>query len=97
MLTDLYELTMGQAYFDQGMFEPATFSLFIRKYPANRGYFITAGLEDVLDFLDEFEALDDSVKRIENPNRYTVQIGAALQDLTEQVRKEQHRRQIGPQ
>lgn len=45
---------MGQAYFDQGMFEPAAFSLFIRKYPANRGYFVTAGLEDVLDFLENF-------------------------------------------
>ncbi len=50
LFTDLYELTMAQAYFREGMFEPATFSLFVRSYPPNRGYFVTAGLEDVLDY-----------------------------------------------
>ena len=30
LATDLYELTMAQAYFDQGMDEPASFSLFVR-------------------------------------------------------------------
>ena len=51
LFADLYELTMAQAYFRQKMFAPATFSLFIRGYPANRGYFVSAGLEDVLDYL----------------------------------------------
>ncbi len=54
ILTDLYELTMAQSYFQNGKFEPATFSLFIRAYPNNRGYFVSAGLEDVLNFLQEF-------------------------------------------
>ena len=52
LFTDLYELTMAQAFFSQGMFAPATFSLFIRNYPPNRGYLVSAGLEDVLDYLD---------------------------------------------
>ena len=51
LFADLYELTMAQAYFRQEMFAPATFSLFIREYPPNRGYFVAAGLEDVLGFL----------------------------------------------
>jgi len=34
--TDLYELTMAASYFEQGMFAPATFSLFVRHYPPNR-------------------------------------------------------------
>ena len=54
LLTDLYELTMAQGYFQSSKFEPATFSLFIRSYPPNRGYFVSAGLEDVLNFLSEF-------------------------------------------
>lgn len=62
LLTDLYELTMAQSYVQQGMFAPATFSLFIRRYPPNRGYFVSAGLEEVLRYLEEFhftpEALD---------------------------------------
>lgn len=51
LFADLYELTMAQAFFQQEMFQPATFSLFIRQYPAHRGYFVAAGLEDVLEYL----------------------------------------------
>jgi nicotinate phosphoribosyltransferase len=51
LFTDLYELTMAQAYFSQGMFAPATFSLSIRRYPQSRAYFVAAGLENVLDYL----------------------------------------------
>lgn len=52
LLTDLYELTMAQCYFECGKLEPATFSLFVRSYPPDRGYFVAAGLEDVLRFLE---------------------------------------------
>jgi len=52
MLTDLYEFTMAEVYFQQHMIQPATFSLFIRAYPRNRGYFVSAGLENVLTFLE---------------------------------------------
>ncbi len=51
LFTDLYELTMSQAFFRQGMSGVATFSLFTRTYPPNRAYFVSAGLEDVLDYL----------------------------------------------
>lgn len=51
LFTDLYELTMSQAFFRQGMSATATFSLFTRTYPLNRAYFVSAGLEDVLDYL----------------------------------------------
>jgi nicotinate phosphoribosyltransferase len=62
LLTDLYQLTMAQAYFRAGSMAPATFSLFVRSYPPDRGYLVAAGLEDVLDYLESFafdaEALD---------------------------------------
>ena len=51
LFTDLYELTMAQAFFRQGMSAQATFSLFIRRNPPDRGYLVAAGLEDVLDYL----------------------------------------------
>jgi nicotinate phosphoribosyltransferase len=54
LLTDLYQLTMAQAYFQNRRMKSATFSLFVRAYPANRGYFVSAGLEDVLEFLEGF-------------------------------------------
>ncbi len=61
LFTDLYELTMAQVYFDQGMFAPATFSLFIRNHPPNRGYLVFAGLEDVLDYLEALNFDGDQV------------------------------------
>jgi nicotinate phosphoribosyltransferase len=54
LLTDFYQLTMAQSYFHSHKLEPATFSLFIRSYPVNRGYFVSAGLPDVLAFLEDF-------------------------------------------
>ena len=52
MFTDLYELTMCASYFDNEKFEPATFDLFVRRLPENRGYLLVAGLEQVLQYLE---------------------------------------------
>lgn len=54
LFTDLYELTMAQAYWQSGQTASATFSLFFRKYPPDRAYFVFAGLADVLDYLESF-------------------------------------------
>jgi nicotinate phosphoribosyltransferase len=51
LTTDLYELTMAAAYFENGLRERAIFDLFIRKLPAHRSYLIAAGLEQALDYL----------------------------------------------
>ena len=61
LFTDLYELTMAQAFYQQGMSGPATFSLFVREYPANRGYLVSAGLEDVLDYLESLAFDQDAL------------------------------------
>jgi nicotinate phosphoribosyltransferase len=52
LFTDLYELTMAQAYLAEGMEGPAVFELFFRELPPTRGYFLAAGLEQVLDYLE---------------------------------------------
>ncbi len=52
MFTDLYELTMCASYFDNKKFEQATFDLFIRQLPENRSYFLFAGLDQILLFLE---------------------------------------------
>jgi nicotinate phosphoribosyltransferase len=51
LLTDLYQLTMAQSYFDQQQNGPATFSLFVRKFPPHYGYLVAAGLATVVDYL----------------------------------------------
>jgi len=50
LFTDLYQLTMAASYFDRHIEEHATFSLFVRS-SASRNFFVTAGLEAVLDEL----------------------------------------------
>ncbi|VVM06192.1 nicotinate phosphoribosyltransferase [Methylacidimicrobium tartarophylax] len=52
LLIDLYELTMLQGYFHEGMNETAVFEFFIRKLPKNRNFLLAAGLEQALSFLE---------------------------------------------
>jgi len=52
LLTDFYQLTMLQAYFDHGLEETAVFEFFVRKLPAKRNFLLAAGLEQVLDYLE---------------------------------------------
>ncbi|WP_292938026.1 nicotinate phosphoribosyltransferase [Noviherbaspirillum sp.] len=53
LLTDLYELTMLQAYFSQRMNETAVFEFFVRRLPERRNFLMAAGLEQVLSYLTE--------------------------------------------
>lgn len=58
LFTDLYQLTMAQLYFRMGVHEKhAHFEHFFRKYPDygahQSGYCINAGLEELLDWLEE--------------------------------------------
>ncbi len=55
LFTDFYELTMCASYFDNENFEPATFDLFIRRLPENRSYFLFAGLEQALQYLQSIK------------------------------------------
>jgi len=59
--TDYYELTMCAAYYDNQNFEPATFDLFIRRLPQNRSYFLFAGLEEALNYLQNIKFTDEQL------------------------------------
>jgi nicotinate phosphoribosyltransferase len=52
LLTDLYQLTMLQAYYEHGLTDTAVFEFFVRKLPKDRGFLMAAGLEQVLDYLE---------------------------------------------
>ena len=54
LYTDLYEIRMAASSIRRGMTAPATFSLFVRKFPVDRGFMVAAGLADCLRFLEEF-------------------------------------------
>ncbi len=62
MLTDFYELTMANGYFKSGLTDDiAYFDLFFRRVPDNGGYAIMAGLEQVINYLDELEFTDEDI------------------------------------
>lgn len=59
LFTDLYELTMLQAYVHEGMHDPAVFTLYVRRLPEQRNYLLGCGLETVLDYLEHLRFTDD--------------------------------------
>jgi nicotinate phosphoribosyltransferase len=67
--TDLYELTMAAAYFENDEDAHGTFELFVRNYPRNRSYLIAAGLEQVVDYLRQLRFRDEHIRYLrKNPN-----------------------------
>lgn len=59
LLTDLYELTMLQAYHREAMYGSATFTLSVRGLPKNRNFLIAAGLADALHYLANLRFSED--------------------------------------
>ena len=70
LLTDLYQLAMLKAYYDAGMDETAVFEFFVRKLPPERGFFVAAGLEQVLAFLDNLRFGDDDLAWLTASGRF---------------------------
>ncbi len=64
LLTDLYELTMLQAYWREGMDREAVFSLYYRRLPDPRNYMLACGLEDALRYLESVSFSDDALDHL---------------------------------
>jgi nicotinate phosphoribosyltransferase len=70
LLTDLYQLNMLQAYRDAGMTATAVFEFFVRKLPASRGFLVAAGLEQVLDFLENARFAEAELEWLAKSERF---------------------------
>jgi nicotinate phosphoribosyltransferase len=71
LLTDLYQLTMVQAYVEQGMMDSAVFEFFVRRLPPQRGFLMAAGLEQVLDFLEQLRISPPELEWLEQTGRFS--------------------------
>ncbi|MBZ5558030.1 MAG: nicotinate phosphoribosyltransferase [Acidobacteriia bacterium] len=71
LFTDLYELTMLQAYFEERMRERAVFSLFVRRLPERRNYLLACGLDDVLAFLETLHFDQPALDYLESVGRFS--------------------------
>lgn len=67
MLTDFYELTMANGYFENGFKDKiATFDMFFRRVPDKGGYAIMCGLEQVVDYLSNLSFTEKDIEYLKN-------------------------------
>ncbi|APE30210.1 nicotinate phosphoribosyltransferase [Halomonas aestuarii] len=64
LLTDLYQLTMTQAYWKEAMHERATFSLFFRRLPPTRRFMLACGQQHAAALLSRLRFGDDALARL---------------------------------
>lgn len=72
MLCDFYELTMGNGYFDHGLQDRITyFDVFFRTVPDDGGVAIAAGLEQVIDYIQELHFTDEDIEYLRGRNLFS--------------------------
>lgn len=72
MLCDYYELTMGNGYFDHNMGDKITyFDVFYRQNPDNGGFAIAAGLEQVVEYIENLHFDDEDIEYLRGRNMFS--------------------------
>ncbi len=72
LLTDFYELTMANGYFELGKKdEIAYFDLFFRKVPDEGGFAIFAGLEQVVEYLENLSFTEEDIEFLRSKNCFS--------------------------
>ena len=71
LLTDLYELTMLEAYFQERMNDVAVFELFVRKLPPGRNFLVAAGLAQAVDYLAGLRFTPEELDWLRETARFT--------------------------
>lgn len=80
--TDLYELTMAAAYFEEGVADRvATFDLSVRSLPARRGYLLVAGLEQALAYLQDLRFTPAALEHLDSTGHFKKAFLDHLADL----------------
>ena len=71
MLTDFYELTMADGYFETGMSEDiAYFDMFFRKVPDGGGFSIMAGVEQAIDYLKNLKFTEEDIEYLRSKQMF---------------------------
>ena len=81
LLTDLYQLTMLQGYFEAEMTETAVFELFVRKLPPGRNFLVAAGLEQVLHFTENLRFGDAELDWVDRSGLFRPGFAGRLANL----------------
>lgn len=78
LLTDAYQLTMADAYLRLGMTGKAVFEFSVRRLPETRNFLVAAGLEQVLDYLENLRFTSEEIAWLASLRRFS---DAFLQSL----------------
>ncbi len=81
LFTDLYELTMLQAYHEEGMEQEAVFSLYVRRLPKRRNYLLACGLEPTLAYLETLAFDSDDIAYLSSLGLFSASFLAWLRDF----------------
>ncbi len=72
MLTDYYELTMSQSYFNQGLGDTIVyFDLYFRAVPQQGGYALMAGVEQMIDYLQDLQFTEENLAYLRSTGDFT--------------------------
>lgn len=83
LMTDFYELTMAQTYFNEGKKdEVVCFDLFFRKNPFGGGYTISGGLDETIKYIQNFHFGEEEIKYLKGTGKFNDEFLNYLKDLT---------------
>ncbi|MDI9469507.1 MAG: nicotinate phosphoribosyltransferase [Bacillota bacterium] len=82
MLTDFYELTMSQGYLDAGLEDQIVyFDLYFRHVPENGGYALMAGVEQMIDYLENLNFSADDIAFLRSTGQFSEKFLKYLEQL----------------
>lgn len=82
MLTDFYELTMANGYFNNGFKDKVVyFDMFFRRVPDGGGFAIMAGLQQVIEYIENLHFSDEDIKYLKSKNLFTEEFLNYLKDF----------------
>ena len=82
MLCDFYELTMANGYFTEGYKDRITyFDVFYRQCPDGGGFAIAAGLEQIIDYIQELRFEPDDIEYLRERNIFSEEFLDYLKDF----------------
>ncbi len=82
LLTDFYQLTMMQSYYDWDMAEEAVFEFFFRDLPERRRFMIACGLEQALNYLENLHFTKEEIDFLYEDGRFTDEFLDRLQEFS---------------
>lgn len=72
MLVDFYEFTMSQGFFEYGFKDTVVaFDMFYRNNPENGGFVIFAGLEQLIDYINNLHFTNEDIEYLKSKNIFS--------------------------